>query len=87
LFYNGTRSEAGKGLEISELAVIDVNYNTAYSVSAWQTPAVLSAGHTRTLNNFFRTADVCHHLCAIRRLTDIMPKIKKLSEPLIYKED
>jgi len=53
LFYNGTRSEAGKGLEISELAVIDVNYNTAYSVSAWQTPAVLSAGHTRT-EQFFQ---------------------------------
>ncbi len=32
-FYNGARSEAGKGLEISELAVADVNYNTAYSVS------------------------------------------------------
>jgi hypothetical protein len=47
-FYNGARSEAEKGLEISELAVVDVNYNTAYSVSAWQTPDSFSAGHTRT---------------------------------------
>ena len=47
-FYNGSRAEAEKGLEISELAVVDVNYNTAYSVSAWQTPAALITGHTRT---------------------------------------
>ena len=47
-FYNGARSEAGKGLEIPELAVADVNYNTAYSISAWQTPDPFGAGHTRT---------------------------------------
>jgi hypothetical protein len=48
MFYNGTRSEAGRGLEISEPAVADVNYDTAYSISAWQTPAALTDGHTRT---------------------------------------
>ena len=46
-FYNGSRGEAEKGLEISELAVVDVNYNTAYSVSAWQTPDSFNAGQTR----------------------------------------
>jgi len=47
-FYNGCLGKAEKGLEISELAVADVNYNTAYSVSAWQTPDPFSAGLTRT---------------------------------------
>jgi len=47
-FYNSICAEAGKGLEISELAVTDVNYNTAYSVSTWQTPDKLTAEHTCT---------------------------------------
>lgn len=47
-FYNGSRSQSEKGLEISELAVTDVNYNTAYSVSTWQTPDTLTTGHTHT---------------------------------------
>jgi hypothetical protein len=47
-FYNGSRSEVGKGLEISELAVVDINYNTAYSVSSWQTPDTFTDEHTRT---------------------------------------
>jgi hypothetical protein len=38
-FYNGTRFEAERGLEISELAADDVTCNTAYSLSVWQTPA------------------------------------------------
>lgn len=47
-FYNGSRGEAEKGLEISELAVVDISYNTAYSLSAWQTPAVFGSEYTRT---------------------------------------
>lgn len=47
-FYNSKASKAEKGLEISELAVVDVNYNTAYTVSAWQTPDTLSSEHSRT---------------------------------------
>jgi len=47
-FYNGSRSEVGKGLEISEPAVTDINYNTAYSVSGRQTPDTFTDGHTRT---------------------------------------
>lgn len=46
MFYNGTRSEAEKGLEISQLAVVDVGYNTAYSISTWQTPDTFISGHT-----------------------------------------
>lgn len=47
-FYNGIRSEAEKGLEISQLAVADVSYNTAYNLSTWQTPDTFSSEHTRT---------------------------------------
>ena len=47
-FYNGCRAESGKGLEIPELAVADVIYNTAYSVSTWQTPNTFADGQTRT---------------------------------------
>jgi len=47
-FYNGCRAESEKGLEIPELAVADVIYNTAYSVSTWQTPNTFADGQTRT---------------------------------------
>jgi len=47
-FYNGSLAGAGKGPEIPEPAVADVNYNTAYSVSIWQTPDPFGAGLTRT---------------------------------------
>jgi len=46
-FYNGSRSQPEKGLEISELAVVDISCNTAYSVSTWQTPDTLTEEHTR----------------------------------------
>jgi hypothetical protein len=46
-FYNGSRSLSEKGLEISELAIADIDYNTAYSVSVWQTPDTLTEEHTR----------------------------------------
>jgi len=37
-FYDSTHAKASKGLEISNLAVIDVTDNTGYTLSAWQTP-------------------------------------------------
>jgi len=37
-FYNSSQDKASKGLEISALGVVDVTDNTAYSLSAWQTP-------------------------------------------------
>jgi len=48
-FYDSSHDQACKGLEVSNLAVIDVTDNTGYSLSAWQTPppeeiAVLVAG-------------------------------------------
>jgi len=37
-FYDSSHDQPAKGLEISNLAVIDVTDNTAYTVSSWQTP-------------------------------------------------
>jgi hypothetical protein len=37
-FYNGTQGRAEKGLEISTLALVDIDYNTAYHLSSRQTP-------------------------------------------------
>lgn len=46
-FWNGKQGKAEKGLEISTLAVVDVDYNTAYHVSTRQTPAESKDGETR----------------------------------------
>lgn len=37
-FYDSSHDKASKGLEISNLAVVDVTDNTGYSLSSWQTP-------------------------------------------------
>jgi len=37
-FYDSSHGQAAKGLEVSNLAVIDVTDNTGYSLSSWQTP-------------------------------------------------
>lgn len=37
-FYDSSHDQAATGLEISNLAVIDVTDNTGYSISGWQTP-------------------------------------------------
>jgi hypothetical protein len=46
-FHNGKTGRAEKGLEFSELALIDVDYNTAYHLSSQQTPDVLEDEQTR----------------------------------------
>jgi hypothetical protein len=38
-FWNGSRGQAERGLELSLLALVDVTRNTAYTLSAYQTPA------------------------------------------------
>ena len=42
-FYNSKQSKAEKGLEISTLAVVDVDYNTAYQLSTRQINACFTA--------------------------------------------
>ena len=37
-FYDSSHDQPAKGLEISNLAVIDVTDNTGYTLSSWQTP-------------------------------------------------
>lgn len=46
-FYNGKQGKAEKGLEISTLAIVDVDYNTAYNLSTRQTPVKLINDETR----------------------------------------
>ena len=42
-FWNGSQGKAERGLEISLLALVDVTRNTAYTLSAYQTPALPKA--------------------------------------------
>jgi Transposase DDE domain len=42
-FWNGSRGQAERGLEISILALVDVTHNTAYTLSAYQTPVLPKA--------------------------------------------
>lgn len=46
-FHNGKTGRSERGLEFSELAIIDVNYNTAYHLSSKQTPSQLEDDQTR----------------------------------------
>lgn len=46
-FHNGKTGHAEKGQEFSELALIDVDYNTAYHLSSRQTPSELEKEKTR----------------------------------------
>jgi len=55
-FYDSSHGQAAKGLEVSNLAVIDVTDNTGYSLSSWQTPPqqeieVLVAGQRSAQSN------------------------------------
>ena len=62
-FYNSKQSKAEKGLEISTLAVIDVDYNTAYHVSTRQTPTqAKNAEETRVHEYLSHFKDDCHAL-------------------------
>lgn len=47
-FYNGSASRSEKGLEISVIAVIDVEAGRGYSLSVKQTPAHLGLSHRRS---------------------------------------
>jgi hypothetical protein len=46
-FYNSQNNKAEKGLEIATLAVVDVDYNTAYNLSTAQTPKLENPDETR----------------------------------------
>lgn len=61
-FFDSKQGKADKGLEISTLAVIDVDYNTAYQVSTRQTPPASKEGETRVNDYIRHFEDDCHLL-------------------------
>lgn len=46
-YWNGKQGKAERGLEISTLAIVDVDYKTAYHVSTQQTSPHCAANETR----------------------------------------
>lgn len=61
-FWNGKQAKAEKGLEISTLAVIDVDYNTAYHVATQQTPVPSEIGESRMHAYVRHFKENCHAL-------------------------
>jgi hypothetical protein len=46
-FYDSKKDKATKGLEISTISIVDVDYNTAYPISTRQTPVIDDPNKTR----------------------------------------
>jgi hypothetical protein len=46
-FYDSKSDKAAKGLEISTISIVDVDYNTAYTISTRQTPVIDDPNKTR----------------------------------------
>lgn len=61
-FWDSKQSKAEKGLEISTLAVVDVDYNTAYQISTRQTPPEAKDGETRVNDYVRHFQEDCHAL-------------------------
>lgn len=61
-FWDSRQGKAEKGLEISTLAVVDVDYNTAYHVSTRQTPSESAEGETRVSEYVRHFKEDCHAL-------------------------
>lgn len=53
-FYNGTQERAEKGLEISTLALVDIDYNTAYHLSSRQTPPLDSPKKETRVDDYLK---------------------------------
>lgn len=53
LFYNSSHRKPQKGLEFSDLAIVDVDYNTAYNISIRQTPATDKKDKEETRIDFY----------------------------------
>ena len=61
-FWDSKLGKAEKGLEISTLAMGDVDYNTAYHVSTRQTPPEAKEGETRVHDYVRHFKEDCHAL-------------------------
>jgi hypothetical protein len=69
-FYNGSASRAEKGLEISAMAVVDVNQKTSYSLSVQQTPANILSSAKKEQNEITR---INHYLTQLEATVPYLP--------------
>ncbi len=70
-FWNGCVSKSMHGLEISELAVIDLDRNTAFHLECLQTPGILPTTESRI--DFY-----------VKQITDRASELKTLADYLVY---
>jgi hypothetical protein len=71
IFWNGSVSKAMAGLEISEIALVDVQKNTAFHVECLQTPGNLPDEETRV--DWYA-----------QQIVDRAPQLKELADYLVY---
>jgi hypothetical protein len=70
-FYNGSASKSEKGLEISAMAVVDVNQKIGYSLSVQQTPAnSLSSDKAEPIE----TTRINHYLTQLEATVPYLPR-------------
>jgi hypothetical protein len=67
-FYNGSASRAEKGLEVSAMAVVDVNKKRGYSLSVQQTPP-----NTSSQDNQPETTRINHYLAQLEATVPYLP--------------
>ena len=72
-FYNGSASRAEKGLEISAMAVIDVNQKQGYSLSVQQTPANAPSSK-KEKDNPVETTRINHYLAQLEATVPYLPQ-------------
>ncbi len=71
VFWNGSVSKAMTGLEISEIALVDVEKNTAFPLECLQTPGHLPDDETRV--DWYA-----------KQIVDRAPQLKELADYLVY---
>lgn len=71
-FWNGSASKAEKGLELGLLAVVDVEHNTGYSISAYQTPPIAATRKDKT-SSITKESRVDAYLKQIRESKPYLP--------------
>ena len=71
-FYNGSASRAEKGLEISAMAVVDVNQKQGYSLSVQQTPANAPSSK-KEKDNQPETTRINHYLAQLEATVPYLP--------------
>ena len=71
-FYNGSASRAEKGLEVSAMAVVDVNQKQGYSLSVQQTPPNASFSK-KEKDNQAETTRIHHYLAQLKATVPYLP--------------